>query len=127
LGVADDLADLLVTGNLSATVHIGELLAEPSKAAVITPTPGLPNLRTYGGSVLERVSVQVRCRASDYPTADNLMASAHGKLSGVKDKILSGRTYHWIVEVQQPFYLGLDENERPIFACNFDILRSATT
>ena len=125
MGYADDLRDLLVTGNLSATVHIGELLAEPSKAAVITPTAGLPNLRTYGGSVLERVSVQVRCRASDYPTADSLMAEAHGKLSGIKDKSLGGRTYHWIVEVQQPFYLGLDENERPMFSCNYDALRSA--
>ena len=125
MGVAEDMRDLLVTGNLSATVHLGELLAAPSKAAVITPTPGLPSIRSYAGAVLEQVSVQVRCRASDYPTAENLMASAHGKLNGIKDKDLGGRRYHWIVETQTPFYLGQDENERAVFACNFDALRAA--
>lgn len=124
MGVADDIRDLLVTGSFAATVHIGDLFEIPNAAAAITPTAGLPDLRTFGGSICEQLSVQVRCRASDYPSADTLMQSVHSKLNGVRDKTLGGRSYRWIVGAQTPFYLGLDDVMRPIFACNYDILRS---
>jgi hypothetical protein len=124
MGMADDIRDLLVTGSFAATVHIGDLFELPNSAAVVTPTGGLPDLRTFSGAVCEQMTVQVRCRASDYPAADTLMQSAHTKLNGIRDKALGGRTYHWIVGVQSPFYLGLDDISRPVFACNYDILRS---
>lgn len=127
MGLADDLRDLLVTGNLSATVHVGELQEAPDRAVVIVATPGLPTLRTCGAAVLETGRVQLRTRATDYPTAEALMTSAHGKLDGQADRTLGGRTYYWIEGLQPPFYLGLDDAKRPMFACNYSVLRAAST
>ena len=127
MGLADDITDLLVTGGLSSTVHVGELLERPTKAVAVTPYAGLQTLRSFNGAVLEQVRIQVRARASDYPTVEDLMSSAHGKLDGAKDKTINGRLYYWMEALQPPFYIGRDEEERSIFAFNLNVLRSATT
>ena len=124
--MAEDIRTFLIAGGLSATCHVGDLHELPHSMVAVTPTPGLPSLKTYGGGIaLEQVSIQVRCRATDYTTAQNLMSSADGILDGAIDQTLNGRRYHFIQGAQSPFYLELDANERQVFACNYDILRSA--
>jgi len=127
VSLADDIGDLLTTGGLSSTVHVGELQPRPNSAVVVTPTAGTPTLRSFNGAILEFLRVQVRARATDFPAAESLMSSAHGKLDGVKDRTLNGRLYHWIEAVQPPFYIGLDDESRPLFSANYTCYRSAST
>ncbi len=127
MSLADDLADLLTSGGLSSTVHVGELLPRPNAAVVVVQTLGEPTLRSFDGAVAERVRVQLLARSVGYPAAESLMSSAHGKLDGAKDRVLNGRRYYWIEAVQPPFYLGQDEEERSLFAANYTVVRSAST
>lgn|SRR5574341_540154 len=127
MGLADDMADLLVTGGLAATVQVGDLQARPDAAVVIVPTPGLPTMRSFGGAVVESLRVQTRSRGTTYPSAEALASAAHGFLDGTKERVINGRRYYWIEAIQPPFYLGLDEEARTLFAENFTVYRAAST
>ena len=127
MGLGEDIADLLTTGNLRSTVQVGELLPAPISAVVVVPAAGQPTLRTFGGAVLEMRRVQIRARATDYLTVERLMTSAHGILDGAQNKVLGFRNYQFIEAVQPPFYLGLDQNRNFVMACNYTCYRSAST
>lgn len=132
MGFAADIMDLLSTGGIAAsTMFGGDLPERPVTALCITPTPGLGSQHSMGSTVgaplLESLRFQVRVRAADYASADALMVSAHGKLDGLRRKSVNGKTYQWITGESSPFYLGLDEEERPLFACNYSASRTLST
>lgn len=131
MGLAEDIRDYLTTAGFTGSIYIAQLPERPNTAAVITPTGGIGPFRTMSGTPgdapLENERFQIRVRATDYPTADSLMASAHGKLSGMCDTEINGRRYYYVSPIQTPFYLELDELDRHVFACNYDAMRSEST
>jgi hypothetical protein len=132
VGYADDLRDILSTGGIAATkVFAGELPAVPHEAVGVIQTLGLGSLHTFGSSVgappLENLRMQVMVRSSGYAAAETLMTSIHMLLDGLRNKGMNGHTYKWIEGAGTPYFLGLDDENRPLFACNYTVKRSAST
>ncbi|NBV78923.1 MAG: hypothetical protein EBR62_03550 [Verrucomicrobia bacterium] len=129
MGFAADIRDLLSTGGFAdAPVFGGDLPERPVAAVCVTQTPRQGSQHTFGNTVgapaLEYLGFQIRVRAADYAAADALMEAVHAKLDGLRDKAMDGKQYHWIASSSSPYYLGPDEEQRPIFACNYDVKRS---
>jgi hypothetical protein len=71
--------------------------------------------------------MQIMVRSTGYAAAETLMASVHAKLDGLRNKGMNGHMYKWIEAASTPYYLGLDDENRPLFACNYSVRRSSTT
>lgn len=132
MGLTGDLIDLLSTGGFVACpIYGGDLPERPPRAIVVTPTIGLGSTHGMGGvagsPLLESLRFQVRARAEDYATAESTMDLAHAILNGLRRRAVNGKTYQFAQEAGTPFYVGLDEEERPLFACNYSVLRTRST
>lgn len=130
--LADDIADVLTSGGLDTdAVFTHELPERPNSGLVITPTGGSGYDRTMSASPanapLERPSIQLRARATDAGTAEALLMSAHVILNGMNERAVNGYRYYYVRAIQSPMYLGRDEANRPLFSCNYDILRAEST
>lgn len=82
-------------------------------------TPGLP--------ALERPRVQVVARGSGYVTARQKMRDVMVALDGLRNRTINGVQYHYIQALQSPFDLGVDELNRPLIVCNFEVQKAAST
>ena len=132
MGFASDIMDLLSTGGFTAaSMFGGDLPERPATALCITQTPRQGSQHTFGSTVgappLEYLGFQLRARSTDYAGAETVMTAAHAKLDGLRDRAINGKRYHFIAGSSSPYYLGLDEEKRPIFACNYDVKRSLST
>lgn len=132
MGFADDIADLLSTqGFTSANIYRGDLPERPHSAICVTQTAGQGSDHAFGSvagaAPVERMRCQLRARATDYTTAETIMSAAHALLDGMRPKGINGRLYQWIEGNSTPYYIGLDEEERPLFGCNYIVHRSLDT
>lgn len=133
MGLSDDISGLLSTqGFTAATIFSGGDLPErPHRALCIAQTAGLGSEHTFGSlagaAPHERMRCQLRARATDYTTAETIMHAAHALLDGMRQRGMNGRLYQWITAASTPYYVGTDEEGRPIFACNYEIGRALTT
>lgn len=128
MGLAEDIADLVTTGGVTAAVFIGELPAMPIQAVSVIPSGGLPSIFAMDTAPnIERSRIQLLVRAATYPVAEALIRSAYDVLEGTRERLINFRRYHWIQAVQPPFYIGQDETEHPLLSCNFDVARAAST
>lgn len=132
MGFAADILDLLSTGGFTAASAFGGDLPErPASALCVTQTPRQGSLHAFGTTVgapaLEYLGFQLRARATGYTAAETIMLAAHARLDGLRDKVMGGRLYHYVASSSSPYYLGLDEEQRVIFACNYDVKRSIST
>ena len=48
-------------------------------------------------------------------------------LDGEGDRAINGTRYQWIGALQQPFDLGRDANEHPLWAMNIIVAKAPTT
>jgi hypothetical protein len=130
--LADDIADFLTSGGIAASMlFVGDFPAQPHTALVVTPTGGEGPTRTMSGTPshapLETVRFQLRARATGYTLAEALINSAHVLASGVSERAINSRRYYYIRPVQSPQYLGFDELNRSLFACNYSVQRAEST
>lgn len=130
--LADDIADILTSGGLDTlALFTHELPERPNSGLVIAPTGGSGYDRTMSSTPanapLERPSIQLRARATDTLTAEALLMSAHVILNGMSERSINSHRYYYIRAIQSPMYLGRDEANRPLFSCNYDILRAEST
>lgn len=132
MGFAEDLSSLLSTqGFTASSIFCGDLPERPHQALCVTPTAGLGSLHAFGsvagGAPAEQVRCQLRARATDYTTAEMIMNAAHSILDGMRARAMNGRLYQWANAVSSPYYIGTDAEDRPLFACNYELVRSLTT
>ena len=131
MGLADDLRDYLSTSGITGSIFVGEAPEVPDACLAVIPTAGIGPTRTLSANVgnapVEHCRAQVTARGTTYAACSALMQSAYTKLSGVGERDINSRRYYYVVPVQTPFYLGLDEAARPVFVANFDILRAEST
>ena len=130
MGLATDIMDILSTGGVSTPKFGGDMPERPVIALCVTQTAGLGSTHTMGSlvgaPVLESMQFQVRARAADYASAETIMNNAHSKLDGLRSKVINGQHYQYIASLSTPLYLGTDEEERPLFACNYRAQRTLT-
>jgi hypothetical protein len=55
------------------------------------------------------------------------MSAAHSLFDGMRTRGMNGRLYQWITGASTPYYIGVDDESRPLFACNYEVARSLTT
>ena len=48
-------------------------------------------------------------------------------LHNVGNRTVNGVRYLWVSAVQSPFLMGRDENNRPLIAVNFDVMKALST
>ena len=139
--ILDDIADLassaLSTGTwiVGTTVFKGPLPSTPDDClAFLGPYGGAPAVWAMSPGVgaggrpqVEMPRVQALSRAARYDDAEKNAIKLRYALGGLYGAVKNGVLYKSIVEVQEPFYLELDQGNRPVFAINFEITRVAVT
>ena len=127
----DDIADLLSSGGVTATIYRGYLPEQPDDAVGLVPTGGLAPVRAMrasaGQPVEERPSVQVTIRAA---TVQRAMVNANfiwRLLDGAGDRDINGTRYYWIAARQSPFPLPRDGSDRAVWAFNIDVAKAVST
>lgn len=132
----DEVGDYLSTGGLGTVgvdLFLGYMPETPDAVLALYETGGLGPVRAMrsspGQPVAERPRLQVVARAAehDYAAARLKVQQAYAKLEGAGDLTLGGVRYLWIGAVQSPFLMGRDSQGRVMVACNFDVVKEAST
>ena len=141
--ILDDLADYLTSQGVvvpggsvqeQGTVYglyQGYLPATPNRAVALYETGGMAPVHTHstgpGTAVVEYPRVQVAVRSSAYSTGRLTIQRIYAVLDGFRTRSLNGTVYHWAAAIQPPFLLERDENQRTVFACNFEFTKELST
>lgn len=136
--VLDDVWDLLASAGgpgvgTTGTMFKGYLPEQPDAAVAIYETGGYAPVRamtaSVGTVVVERPSVQVVARATeyDYQAARTRMANVYAVLEGLPERTINGTRYLYAQAVQSPFQIHRDLQSRVVMACNFDLWKALST
>lgn len=102
----------------------------PAISAAIYETGGQSAVHAFasgpGQAVVERPRFQVVVRHTSYATGRQLMHNIWKRLDGAGDFTVNSTRYLWIAAVQSPFFLKFDDNNRVLFAVNFDCAKVLT-
>lgn len=130
----DDLGDYLSTqgvGTVGTDIFLSNMPDAPDDCLAIFESGGFESVHTMstgpGLAVLERPSIQVLCRSKRYDTARDLARQVDLVLNGVRDTVINGITYNYIVAQQSPMQVGKDSLDRQEVAQNFRIQKSVAT
>lgn len=100
------------------------LQATPDAQVALIEYPGGQSEQAYGSDEIawESPRFQVICRAAarDRRAAAQKAEDAYRAFGKIGAETLSGTFYH-SASCQRPFFLGLDDNERPMFAFNVQL------
>lgn len=125
MALGDDVRNYLIAQGVTDTVKIGALPLTPDVVVAVIASGGSPPRVAMGPTVLQReLSVQVLSRAAQdgYQACETLALQVHTILLTVGPVTLNGTVYRLIEAVDEPAYLGTDENERPMFSANYDLV-----
>lgn len=120
-------------GTVGADMFLGYMPEAPDAVLSLYETGGMGPYRAMrtctGSPVAERPRLQVVARAAehDYAAARLKVQQAYALLEHLGDRTLGGVRYLWIGAVQSPFLMGRDERGRVLVACNFDVVKEAST
>ena len=119
-------------GTLGTTLFRGKLpldapgLSVADQVIALIPVPGLPPVREHGLTRFEQPVVQVLTRGAQYGE-EAAFAKAQAtwlSLDGLSNVVLSGVTYLWIMAMQSPYYLRVDDWGRPHVLYNLRCARA---
>lgn len=131
----EDIATYLAANStlvIGTDLFAGQIPADaPDGVTCVYEYPGAPPIDGMGSSTAPQVAlprIQVVGRGkgtSDYNDARGRVRTAYSILHGVTELVLSGTRYLRIMALQEPFPLSRDDNQRVLFACNFEVYRVA--
>lgn len=116
-------------GTVGTNIFLGQMPDTPDTCIAIMVYPGRSPILTLGHGVqAERPRFQILSRSSTFTTAQNNIHKAFNALHFGQLTISSVR-YLSCDAVQSPFELRRDENQRIVWACNFEACKelSATS
>lgn len=123
--VLDDLAvriATVVSGTVGTDVFKSTLPALPDACVAVVETGGLSPTRAFGtaGVQYERPGVQVLVRGAveDYETARTTAQTLWENLATIETEDLSGTRYYLSENLQEPYPLKVDEQDRPTIGFN---------
>lgn len=129
-----DLCDYLTSqaGFVQGTdLFYGVMPPDPDTAVALYETGGLSPVRgmgnTAGDHAVERPRVEAVSRAESYSVARANAQRVFLKLDGMPAVTLNGVRYKFAQAVQSPFLMGRDAQERVLVACNYDVIKEAST
>lgn len=129
MSVLDDVRLYLIDGGVTFPIYLGAMPEGPDRAVALYETGGLPPIHGMhagpGGPLVERPRVQVVARAEQggYAAARAEVERAKDLLDWMPDGTVNGTRYLHGEAVQEPFGFGVDANNRPRVACNFQLVK----
>lgn len=133
----DDVGDYLTSqgvGTLGTSIFLDGFPAQPvaDDAIALFETGGMASLHTMStgpgtGVEMPRVQVVARSCANCRQQARNTANQVFLALDGFRTRAINNTLYHWMSAVQPPFYFQTDENNRPLFAFNVQIMKNVST
>lgn len=119
MALLEDLAIALqsaAVGTLGTDLFLGWLPDAPAAAMALYETGGQPPSYIHQAltPAIIRPSVQVMVRDTEYATGRERMQDAYDALCALSSYLL-------VSPLQEPFSLGRDADDRPLFAVNFSI------
>ena len=123
--VLDDLGVRIATaisGTVGTDIFKSTLPPSPDACVSLFESGGLAPEKRFGtkGIEWERPAVQVVVRGApnDYATARATIQTIYESIAEIETEDLSGTRYYLSNPQQNPFALGVDEQERPTVAFN---------
>jgi hypothetical protein len=123
--VLDDLATRVATaisGTVGTNIFKSTMPPTPDACVSIIETGGLAPTRAFGtaGIQYERPGIQflIRGAPNDYETPRTTAQTMFENLATIETEDLSGTRYYLSENLQEPFPLDVDEQERPTIAFN---------
>ena len=125
-----DVKDRMVSlalGTFGVDLFIGKLPDAPDSAAALMEYAGSFGQFSHDSAVaeFERPRFQINVRDAVYATGRATIESIY-KGVPASNIMLNGTQYLRIVALQPPFFLKRDENDRPIFICNFEAMKAVS-
>lgn len=102
-------------------VFIGQLMNSPDRCVCITDSGGrVPDPKW----LLDFPSVQIIVRGgpNDYEAASNMMHQIKSLLLGLPSQQINGDQWNQINAASEPSLLGFDQNKRPEFVLNLNLI-----
>jgi hypothetical protein len=127
----DDLAAYLATQCswvAGTDLFGGTMPSTPDTLTALYDTAHGGPIETLGAASTPAIinpGLQVQTRALDYATARTRCRAAYNALVLIVNTTVGGSYYERVVPIQEPFLFHNDESNRTLFACNFDVFRSA--
>jgi hypothetical protein len=123
--VATYLDTQVASLTLGTNLFMGNMPDTPVESVAMYEYTAGPPIETLGGAdtAMETPRVQVIVRSSDYATGRALIESIWKALRNVANTTLSGTRYQRIAAVDSPTFMQRDANYRPMFVCNFEIMK----
>lgn len=130
MSVLEDFGDYLeaqAVATQGTDLFIGEMPDSPDACTALYLYSGAPAVQamglTAGKSVVDFPRLHVEGRATTLAAAEARVQAVYDKLHNLGPVTLNAREYKHVVALQRPFQLGVDQNERQIFAVNFEVCR----
>jgi len=128
--VLDELVTYLAADGLglvaATNLFYGAMPATPDLVVVLYEYPGMSSLAIGQNTISiewPNIHVEVRGAQNDYATPRALLHSIVASFTKIGDQTLSGTRYGGVIAKQPPFRLGQDDDNRYLFACNFQVMK----
>lgn len=115
-------------GTVGTDIFLGQLAHTPDDQVAVYEFEGaVPTfVHDAGVPISERPRIQAIARNESYSVGRTKIEAVYTALNKVANQALSATTYHRIFPLQPPFFLKRDENDRVLFACNFQVLKAVS-
>ncbi len=116
-------------GTLGTDLFLGLLPPTPDNCVVIAEYGGMAPEHNQGTLTLryEFPRVQVLVRNTSYATGMLKARDIMGDMAAAADSTMSGVVYHSVDALQSPFFLQRDDNNRWVFACNYQVFKAVSS
>jgi Bacteriophage minor capsid protein len=126
----EDIETLIVAGGIAAgDIFISTKATIPDGDGpyiAITATGGTGNIRTQNSVAVpayQRPSAQLRVHATSYVAARTMAKLAYNAVCGVRNRTVNSVWYREIFVENEPFDMGLDDNQRSRVAFNISAVK----
>lgn len=128
MAMVDEIADDLAAnafGTVGTTIFTHSRPPSPDSCLSLHQFAlGGPVLTMDGTTKCEQVGLQIQCRAEDDPAAEAACYDVFQHLNGRANVTIGGTWYQGITGRKSPEKLRVDDDGRPIFYCEFTVLKA---
>jgi hypothetical protein len=112
-------------GTLATDIFLSYIPTSPDTVVGIYEDRGNGAEQVFGASVasIERPAVRIVARAprNDYPAARTKLLAVRASLGAIRDETISGVSFMCVMVNSDPYPMGQDEHERPMFGLDLQV------
>lgn len=124
-----DIKDILessqhAVGTFGTDIFVGMMPKAPDACICIYDTGSWRQPETGFSCQYPTIMVKIRGPRGNYTTGYAKAKEVFDALHATYNETWNSTLYVFIIAIQDPFFIGYDENNRPLFSVNFRIERS---